>query len=459
MAVAHSDVPEGRSHPPGPPGLPLIGNLELARGDARLIFQRAFRDYGDLVRFHFAGLDLYLVSRPAWIQHILQENNANYTKGRALAKARPLLGNDLLTSEGDFWRRQRRLAQPAFHRQRIVGFFDVMADATAAMLDRWEPLAAAGRPFDVAAEMMRLTLTIVARTLFHTALSPEELARVEEAMPAILRETNRRIASPFDLRERLPTPARAAFERHLAELDGIVYRIIAERRHSGEDHEDLLGLLMSAQDEETGLGMSDAQLRDEVMTLFLAGHETTANLLSWTWHLLSLHPGVRARLIAEVDGRLAGLAPDPGVVASLVYARQVIDESLRLFPPAWAFSRAAIAPDRLGDHAIPARANVVISPYIVHRHPDYWENPEGFQPDRFRPGQATERPRFAYLPFGGGPRLCIGQQFALTEALIILAMTLQRFTLDREPGYPATKEVAVTMRPASGVWVRARARR
>ena len=319
------------------------------------------------------------------------------------------------------------------------------------MLARWEPISLQGRSLDVATEMMRLTLSVVTRTLFSAGLSSDETQVVSQALPFLLRETDRRIASLTSLRESLPLPVNRKYAHELERLDRIVYRLIEQRRRSPQEESDLLGMLMSAVDEGSVSGMDDQQLRDEVMTLFLAGHETTANNLAWTFYLLSSNPAVRQALEAELEKVLAARPPALEDVSRLVYTRQVLDESLRLYPPAWAFGRQPIQDDQIGGYHIPAGTQVIISPYVVHRHPEFWENPEGFDPERFNPEVAQGRPHYSFIPFGGGPRLCIGRDFALMESTMALARISQRYRLDLVPGFEVQPETAITLRPKTGL--------
>ena len=444
---------------PGPPGLPFLGNLLNFRSDDRLTqMVRLQQQYGDVVRLQIVNRTLHIVSHPDDIKYVLQDNNRNYVKGRALGKAKVFLGEGLLTSEGEPWRRQRRLAQPAFHREHIERFATAMTAATAALLPRWQPLAETGQPINVADQMMRLTLDIVSQTLFSTGLTAAEIDSVAAVMPIILRETDRRIRAPTTLREHLPLPSNRRFQAGLRQLDAIVYRIIADRRRLGGDRDDLLCLLMAARDEETGAAMDDSQLRDETMTIFLAGHETTANNLAWTWTLLSQHPEVRRRLQAELDQVLQGRTPGAADVPRLVYTRMVLDESLRLFPPAWAIARQTIEADEIGGYDIPADSGLILSSYVVHRHPTFWRNPEAFDPERFAPEQAKSQHRYAYFPFGGGPRLCIGNSFALMESTLVLAMISQHYDLNLWEGHPVIPETAFTLRPLQGVMVKLHSR-
>jgi cytochrome P450 len=445
--------------PPTPPGLPFLGNARGIRSAAHRGLLRAREQYGDVVHYYFARRHLYFFAHPDDVKYILVDNNRSYHKGRGLQKTKPLLGEGLLTSEGEFWRRQRRLAQPAFHRDHVARLGTVMTSSTSALLERWQSLAGAGDTFNVAEEMMRLTLDIVTKALFTTALTPDEFVTVSTTMDPLLRDTVRRAQAMFEFMEKIPTPGKRRMEEYMAQLDGIVYRIIEERRRSGVDHHDLLGMLMSAQDEETGESMTDRQLRDEVMTLFLAGHETTALLLSWLWVSLSRHPDVRRRCIEEVDQVLDGRIPTASDIASLPYLGMVISETLRVYPPAWAIQRKSLVAHEIGGYPIPAGCSVLMSPYVTHRHPEFWENPEGFDPERFTAERVKERHRFAYFPFGGGPRICIGNTFAITEATLASAMILQHYEIDLVPGHSLEEDPVITLRPKHGIPVRLRARR
>ena len=439
--------------PPGPTFFTVLRTTWQMRDNQHELLRTLWQDYGDVVRIPSAVRTLYLVSDPELVKHILQDNNRNYVKGRGLQKAKALVGHGLLTSEGDFWRRQRRLMQPAFHRQRIADFVQTMTTAAAVARDRMAEQAKQGVPVNVAASMMHLTLDIISQTMFSTALRPEEMAQVEEVMPFLLRVTTDRTTALLDVMEHLPTSNNKRYDEYRNRLDGIVYRIIEERRRSGQRHNDLLDMLLEAQDEDTGERMDDAQLRDEAITIFLAGHETTANLLAWALHLLSQHPQQSERLQAEVDGVLDGRVPTMADLGALRYTRMVLDEALRLYPPAWIFSRAAVKDDRLGTYDLPTGTDVLISPYIIHRDPRFWQEPERFDPERFDPAVESDRPRFAYLPFGAGPRLCIGRDFALIEATLILAMLVQRFTFAPVAEKPVEPIVSFTLRPKNGVWL------
>jgi cytochrome P450 len=442
--------------PPGPRGEPLLGNLRALRKDPLTFFPAQVREYGDVVRIRVGPMYVTLLAHPDLVRHVLQDNARNYNKQtRGFAVIRELLGQGLLTSEGDFWLRQRRLAQPAFHRQRLAGFASTMVDATEDLARALEPRIASGQPFDVAEDLTHLTLRIAGLTLFGTEVGGESRA-VGDALGRVQTFANARLTQLIPLPRALPLPSHRRFEKDAGTLDRVVRTIVERRRREGGEHHDLLQMLMDARDEDTGERMSDTQLRDEVMTLLLAGHETTASALAWTVMLLSQNPDVRRNLEAELSRELSGRTPTVEDVPKLALTRRVVDESLRLYPPAWIFSRAAIQDDVVGGFRVPKGSYVLIVPWVLHRHPKLWDTPDAFDPDRFLPERERERPRFTFFPFGGGPRQCIGNQFALMELVLVLATLLQRVRLDLAPGHPLTPAPAITLRPRPGVWVTAR---
>jgi cytochrome P450 len=439
-----------RKIPPGPRGHWLLGSMPAFLDDSLGYLLRVANDYGDVVRYRVAHMTWYQVNHPDGIARILQENNRNYSKGAlTLGILRPVAGNGLFLSEGDFWLRQRRLMQPSFHHRHIAAFGTMMVDATRVMLDRWDAHAAGSRPIDVMQAMSRLTLEIASRALFSTPAG--DATGVEEAVATMAEDIGYRFAVPFYPPPRVPTPRNRRQRAALQALDTAVYGIIAARRRGETSGDDLLGLLMSVRDEDTGQGMSDKQLRDEVITLFVAGHETTAVALAWVWHLLAAHSDAAERVRAEQAGVLGDRAPALADLPKLPYARMVIDETMRLYPPAWITNRQAIADDEVCGYRIPAGAIVLISPYVMHRHPAYWERPALFEPERFAPERAAGRPNYAYFPFGGGPRQCIGKGLALMEAQLILAMVARRFRLRHAPGHAVEPQALLTLRPRGGL--------
>jgi len=407
------------------------------------------------VRFKFGPLEMHFAARPEVVQHVLQDNAKNYTKQTiGYTKVKLALGDGLLTSEGDFWRRQRRIVQPAFHKDSLRSFASTMVASTAAMLERWMGPAARGEPVEVGSEMMRLTLDIVCRTMFSLDMS-EQATRLGELMTRALAYVNSRtmsLTAQFDFPEKLPTAKARRFRAAIREGDELVARVIEQRKSSGNDPGDLLSMLMNLRDAETGESMTGRQLRDEIITIFAAGHETTANLLTWTCWLIGRHVDVADRLHAEVDRVLEGKDPSLEMLPRLETTTLVLKEAMRLYPPAWALSRRAIAPDRLGGFDIPSGSVVLVSPFVTHRHPDVWPDPERFDPDRFLPSRLQGMPKYAYLPFGGGPRQCLGNHFAMMEAQIALAMVAQRFTLVAKDE-SVEVEPLVTLRPKHAVSV------
>jgi cytochrome P450 len=394
-------------------------------------------------------LHSFLINKPEYIEHVLVTNHANYRKSHFLRHMLgPLLGDGLLISEGEFWRRQRRIAAPAFHHKRIADFVGTMVASTDATLARWRTKT---EPFDVAADMMALTLNIIARTMFSRDVSGDVEA-VRRLMDIIV--TLR--PSMLDLLgfpEWFPRRQPAAYRRAIAEFDALVSRFLAERRAGGIDRGDLLSMLLAARDSETGEGMSDTQLRNEILTIFLAGHETTANAVSWSWYLLAENREAEERLHDELDKVLGGRAPNADDLAELKWTRMVIEEAMRLYPPAHTIARMAIGEDRIGGVRIPPGASITISIYVTHRNPNLWPEPERFDPERCAPAVGARRHRFAYLPFGGGPRICIGSSFALAEAQVIIAAIAQRYRLRLAPDRLVEPIGLVTLRPRTGVWM------
>lgn len=403
----------------------------------------------NLVHSRFLFLHSFLVNKPEYIEHVLLTNHANYVKSRFLRRMLgPLLGNGLLISEGRFWQRQRRIAAPAFHHKSIANFVATMADCTETMLQSWR---AKTQPFDVTREMMALTLNIIARTMFSTDVSAEvettrRLVDTVVAVPPSMIDV-------LGLPEWLPRRQPKALRQAIVAFDSLVARLIAERRVDGGDRGDLLSMLLSARDPATGEHMSDKQLRDEILTILLAGHETTANALSWTWYLLAQHPDAEARLHEEVDRLLGGRIPTHVDLAALKWTRMVIEEAMRLYPPAHAVSRDAVGEDRIGGVRIPPGAVITISMWVTHRNPNLWRDPERFDPERFAPEAVARRHRFAYLPFGGGPRVCIGSSFALAEAQTVVAAVAQRYRLRLAPGHDVTPIGLITLRAKNGICV------
>lgn len=447
----------GARKAPSPPAENIVGHLKPLRTDQLNFLLRAREICGDVARLRIGVLPAHLLSHPEHVRHVLVDNHRNYDKQtRGFAALRIVLGNGLLTSEGDFWRRQRRIAQPAFHRERIAAFGVSMVRAAEDTARAWELVAKRGGTIDVAEEMMRLTLRIAGETLLSSDVT-SDAAAVGQAVGVLLIGARTRMLQPVEIPLRVPTPSNRRLSAAIQVVESVVLRMIEDRRRmtSGRPN-DLLTMLMEARDEETGEGMTDQQLRDEVVTIFLAGHETTANALAWTFYLLSKHPDAARRVGAELHDVLRGRAPEVADLGKLPVTTAVLKESMRLFPPAWMIGRRPIADDVIDGYEIPRDSVVFTSPWVTHRHPAFWTNPEGFELDRFLPERAADIHRHAYFPFGAGPRICIGQGFAMIEAVLLLATLAQRFRLDLVPGHAVVPQPSITLRPRHGILVRPR---
>jgi cytochrome P450 len=423
--------------------------LPAIRRDPIGVFMRGALRFGDVVYFRIGPRRGYLLTNPEDVRHVLQDNARNYHKSPLYDKLRLFLGNGLLTSEDDLWLRQRRIAQPAFHRQRMTALAGVMAEAARDAAARWQPFASAGQPVDVDEEMMRLTRTVVVRALLGADLGPFT-STIDQAWAIV----NQHVGESFwslGVADGWPTRKNRRFQAARAVLRGAVDHVITERRRSPSDSADLLSMLMSARDEETGEAMTDEQLRVEVTTFLLAGQETTSLALTWTWYLLSQNARARQRLEDELDVVLDGRPPEYPDLANLPYLRMVIDEAMRLYPPAWGFSRQALADDRLGGFQLPRGWLAFVIPYVLHRLPAFWTDPDAFDPERFSPERSADRPKFAYIPFGAGPRQCIGNQFALIETQLIVATLAQAYRLQLVPRHRAEPWPLITLRPRYGM--------
>lgn len=439
-------------HPPGPRKWPIVGQLFEFRRDPLHFLQSLPPAYGGITSLRLGNQDVYFLNDPKFIEQVLVTENQNFTKSRVLQRAKVFLGDGLLTSEGQHHLRQRRLVQPAFHRERLKGYAADMAQIGDRFRSRWEN----GVVMDVDQEMMRLTLAIVGKTLFSADVESDS-HEVGEAMETLL-GMFQLVMLPFStLLEKLPIPVMKRFHKARTALDNIIYGLIAQRRAEGVDRGDLLSMLLDARDEEgDGSGMTDQQVRDEAITLFLAGHETTANVLTWTWYLLSQHPEVEARLHQEVDQVLQGRLPGFDDFPKLPYVEHVMAESMRLYPPAWAIGRQAREAFQLGGFAIPAKSILLMSPYVTHRSSEYWPNPTQFNPDRW--AQPNERPKFSYFPFGGGPRLCIGERFAWMEGVLLISAIAQKWKFHLVDGHPVDTKPLITLRPKHGMKMRIQSR-
>jgi cytochrome P450 len=431
--------------PPGPyTGLKGWSLRALSQSPLEMFSELA--RYGDIVGIRVVNFRNIFVNHPDLIEEVLVTHPRRYVKGRVLRANRHVFGEGLLTSEGDFWLRQRRLAQPAFHRARIASYAETMVDYTQRMLESWR----GGEERDVHQEMMRLTLRIVGKTLFDADVA-RDAQDVGKSLELLL-ELGANFRRTLFIPHWVPTPTNLRIKREIRFIEGILYRIIGECRASGRDTGDLLSMLLHAQDED-GSRMTDKQLRDEAITLFLAGHETTASTLSWTWWLLAQNPAVEAQLHGELDEVLGGRAPSLDDLPRLPYTGNVITESLRLYPPAWGLARVVIEDHELGGYPVRKGMGVAMAQWVVHRDTRWYDSPEEFRPERWENDFIKRIPRFAYFPFGGGPRQCIGNAFALMEATLILATIAQRYRLRLVPGHPVVPLASITLRPRHGVRV------
>jgi cytochrome P450 len=434
--------------PPGPKGQFLLGVMRDFNADT-LGFITRCRDYGDVVRTRFLWVHAYFLYNPDDIEAILTTKAKSFRKAQSLRSpffAR-LVGNGLVTSEGDFWRRQRRLAQPAFHRQRISSYGEVMVDYAQRAINQWHE----GDQLDISKEMTRLTLEIVVKTLFNADVSNDA-----DHVGAMLSEVVKPFASQATLKwildNRLPTPGHRRYFNAVSEIDRIVFRIISERRAAKSDEGDLLSMLLQAQDED-GSQMTDGQLRDEVMTLFLAGHETTALALSWTWYLLAMHPEAEAKFHAELDEVLQGRTPNVDDMRRLTYTEMIAKETMRLYPPAYAVGREALEDTAIGGYRVPKGSQVFAFQWVTQRDARYFDNPDKFEPERWTTERSESLPKYAYFPFGGGPRQCIGNYFAMMEVVLLLATIGQRFKFALAPDHKVEVLPVLSLRPKDGIRV------
>jgi cytochrome P450 len=434
--------------PPGP-ARSILSSLVYFPGRDPLAFFSALSTHGDVAYARLGGEHVFLVSEPSAVRDVLVTNQRNFLKGRGLERAKRLLGKGLLTSEGALHVRQRRLIQPAFHRDRIATYARVMSDRADRLRRSWSD----GATIDAAEAMNRLTLGIVAKTLFDADVD-SHARDVGDALTAVMGSFWTLMLPWPDIVERLPIPALRRTRTARARLDRIIYGMIDERRRTPLDRGDLLSMLLLAQDEEAGgEGMSDEQVRDEAMTIFLAGHETTANALAWTWHLLGGATDVERRLHEEVDRVLGGRLPTIDDVPSLPFTERIVTEAMRLYPPAWIVGRRAIDECAVGGYTVPPRALVLMSPYVIQRDARWFRDPERFDPDRWSPEFKASLPPFAYFPFGGGSRRCIGESFAWVELVLVLSTIAQMWRLVPVPGHAVVPQPVVTLRTKHGVKV------
>lgn len=432
--------------PPGPRNRGIVGNFPMGSRDPLGLYTQWARQYGDIIYYRAFLRHIYFLNHPDLVEYVLVTNFQNFIKGEALRSNRRIFGNGLLTNEGGPWQRQRHLIQPAFHRGRIESYGNTMAASAERMMASWRD----GEVRDIHQDMMGLTLEIVAKALFNVAITEKE--RVTVALNTVLESSSGgRMLLPPVLRL-LPTPGNRRYLRAARQLDEAVCRLVSERRSNGQMGDDLLSALLQAQD-EAGSGMTDEQLRDEVKTILLAGHETTAVSLSWTWYLLAQHPEVERRLWLELREVLSGRRPETRDLAKLRYTERVVREAMRLYPPAWAIVRNSLKDCEIGGYRVPAGATLMMSQWVMHRDPRYFDQPEQFNPDRWLEELAKRTPKFAYFPFGGGPRTCIGAALATMEAVLVLAAIAQKYQIRVAPDCRVEPSPTITLRPRHGIKV------
>jgi cytochrome P450 len=444
------------SHPgnaksvPGPRGNLLFGTLLEYLNDPIGFIVNVVRKYGDVVKIRNAYITEYVVSHPDGVERILHDNHRNYTRNDSFVwdKAKIALGESLLTTDGDNWRDRRRLMQPVFHHRSVANFESIITHHTSASLDAWQSYVNRKQPIDIATEMTRLTLQILLESLF-TAEIQKETSSIGWATTVQNQDLLLRTAIPFYPPPFIPTFHNLRLNKALHMLDEIMYRLIADHRNHPENTRDLLSLLIQSRDEETGETLRDEQLRGELLALFFAGHETTANTLAWLFYLLSSHPDVVMRLQAEIDAYVGQRLPSVQDLSNLPYSQLIISETLRLYPPSWITTRKALADDEICGYYIPRGAIINLCSYVTHRHPAFWENPDDFDPDRFSAERSAGRPRYAYFPFLRGPHQCIGKDFALLEVQLVLIMVMQRYRLELVSD--TTIEPLITLRPRGGL--------
>ena len=434
------------SLPPGPRGLPIVGSLFDYFRDMLGFLLRTARTYGDIAFFKLGSRKVYLLSHPDFIKDVLVTNHMKFHKSRALERSKIVLGEGLLTSEGETHLRERRIIQPVFHHRRIKAYADVMTDFASRIGENWEN----GDVVDIHREMMRLTLAIVARTLFGAEIR-SGADDIGKSLTTLVNQFPRMLFPLSEYLDKIPLPSTRRFFNALETLDNTVYQLIDLRRKSRVHGDDLLSMLLSAQDEEGGDGLTDLQVRDEVMTLFLAGQESTANSLVWAWYLISQHPHVEEKLHDELDSVLGQRLPEVDDLKKLVFTRMVFSESLRLYPPAWTVVRRAIEDYQVDGYVVPSGADIYMSQYVVHHDPRFFPDPFTFDPERWNHDQASSLPQFAYFPFGGGPRLCIGESFAWMEGIMLIAAIASKWKMHLVPGQNIVPKPLITIRPKSGM--------
>lgn len=446
--TANGSRPEKRL-PPGPRGLPILGIAAEARKDTLGFFSRMAAEYDGVSMLSIGMEKVYLLNDPDALEHVFVTNWRGYRKSDFYNKVRPLFGNGIATSEGEAWRRQRQLMNPAFHHESLQRIGTIMRTSTAAKVAEWRARPD-GQTVDASAEITNLSLAIVMESLFG-ADAAEHTDAIAESVDTMLEICERRVWALPDLHGYPVSPLYWRHRRARATLDRIMYGIIERRCQMDDAGQDLLGMLLCARDPDTGEGMTNEQLRDETTTLLVTGHESTANAIVWVFYVLAQHPEIEARVRAEFEQVCGGETPTDGDLQNLSYQRMVINEVMRLYPPAWTVSRTALEDDVINGYPVPAGSSVMISPYVIHRNPRYWPDPDKFDPSRFLPEEQEKRPKFSYIAFGGGPRSCIGSNFAMMEMQLVITMLLQAFHMELAPQPPIEREAVISIRPKQGI--------
>ncbi len=432
-------------------GAPVIGALLPIRKDPLNFFVNIRRALGDVVKVKVGTDQILFVADPEIIEHVLETNHRNYVKSRYLKRMATIFGSNVIIADGEDWRRRRKFLRPAFTRAHIEELGWLVVGEVTAMIERWRLASRQGQPINALDEFMDLTLGVIVKSLLGVDVGARG-SIIARALAVMLATSERRLWTPINVPSSVPIPSNLALKRAIAQLDQAVYSIIGERRKSGDGRNDILSALLSAEGDPDD-PISDVDIRDEIVGMIVAGHETTATTLTWAVEALSRHPNIDRRLRAEVQEVLQGRTPTIGDAADLKYCRMVLQETMRLRPPVWTVSREALADDQVKGVRIAAGTVVMMSPFVVHRHDGYWPNPEGFDPERFVDGEPAGAAKYAYFPFAGGPRRCVGKHFSMTEMLIALPMLIQNFQLSLIPGHPVEMQPMITLRPRHGLWM------
>jgi cytochrome P450 len=451
MQTSSSATPQQYPLPPKTKGFPVVGALPTLLREQLAFLENARAKYGDIYTLDLGPMSMVMLNHPDFAQYVLRDNAKNYSKGGPIwDSVRSLIGNGLVVSEGDFWLRQRRMMSPHFHRQRLGALTEVMVEAISERLKDWERMSDEGQPVDVSREFQRITMEVIMRTMFGGGMSEKDFNEMGEAISFAINFMLQQ-AVTTGIPQWVPIPGRAHYKEILETVDKFIFKVIADRRETRSN--DLISMLLDSVDDESGDGMTNQQLRDEVLTIFAAGYETTALVLSWVLHFATQQPEIMTRLEEETREVLGRRKPTLEDLPKLQYNRQVLQEAMRLYPPAYFVTRTAVEDDVIGGYQIKAGQTVSVTMYTIHRHPDFWESPETFDADRFSPENSEGRHQAAWIPFGIGQRMCLGRDFAYMEGSLILSMLVQRCVTVASGDFVARPKFAMTLRPEKGVLV------